>query len=224
MAIVAFVAAWQQHVTTASALNHPSIALPNSLLEHARTAVYVVTESTLVTVALLSIIWRIRGNIDRWEPGQWIALLTTVDFAWHVFSTSVSLMIARDHRVWWYMGPFLWWELTKSLVFATRFSFLGYLESESRTWRIAFWTLAAYELFQITNCIALIYENWNDSTQVLTDWTLEAIMSSTTPALIVRHTVVAIAAALNLRWGKRLSWAHWAAIVAWLSQFAIMFW
>jgi len=223
MAIAALIAAWQRHVTSTTAVNHPSVALPTSLLDHVQTAIFVVTEATLVTVALLSIVWKIRGNVDRWEPGQWIALLATTELTWHVFSTEVAQAIDRNHLVWWGNWT-LWWGFAKSLAFALVFSFLGYIENESRSWRIAFWVLALFELFLVTSCLSLIYENWKDSTFALPDWTSEAIMSSTTPALAIRHAVVAIAAALNLRWGKRFSWAHWAAIVAWLGQFVVMFW
>jgi hypothetical protein len=200
------------------------VALPNSLLDYARSAIYVVTEATLVTVALLSIVWKICGNVSRWEPGQWIALLATVEFAWHVFNNSVAEVINRDHLGWWYRWSSLWWDLTKSLAFTATFATLGYLEKESRSWRIAFWVLAFFELFVATSCLALIYENWADSSFSLPAWTLEAIIASTTPTLIIRHAVVAIAAGLNLGWGQRLSWAHWAAIVAWLGQFVVIFW
>jgi hypothetical protein len=223
MAIATLVAAWQRHVTSTTAINHPSVALPTSLFDHVQTAIYVVTEATLVTVALLSIVWKVRGNVDRWEPGQWLALLATVEVVWHIFRTEVVQAIDRDHLIWW-SNWFLWWDLAKSLVFASAFLFLGYIEIESRAWRIAFWILALFELFQITSCLSLIYENWNDSTFALPDWTWEAIMSSTTPALVIRHAVVAIAAALNLRGKKRFSWTHWTAIVAWLGQFVVMFW
>lgn len=223
MAIAALIAAWQQHVTSTTALNYSSVALPTSLLDHVQTTIFVVTEATLATVALLSTVWKIRGNVDRWEPGQWIALLATIEFVWHVFNTEVAQAIGRDHLIWWSNWS-LWWDLAKSLTFASAFSFLGYIENESRSWRITFWVLALFELFLVTSCLSLLYETWNDSTFALPDWTSEAIMSSTTPALVIRHGVVAIAAALNLRWGKRFSWAHWTAIVAWLGQFVVMFW
>lgn len=223
MAIAALIAAWQQHVTSTTTLNHPSVALPTSLLNHVQTAIFVVTEATLATVALLSIVWKIRGNVGRWEPGQWIALLATTELAWHVFSSEVAQAIDRNYLVWWGNWT-LWWDFAKSLVFALAFSFLGYIESESRPWRIAFWILALFELLLITSYLSLIYENWDDSTLALQGWTWEALMSATAPALVIRHAVVAIAAALNLRWGKRFGWAHWTAIVAWLGQFDVMFW
>ena len=130
MAIAALIAAWQRHVTSTTALSHPSVALPISLLDHVQTAIFVVTEATLVTVALLSIVRKVRGNVDRWEPGQWLALLATVEIAWHVFSTEVAQAIDRSQLFWWGNWT-LWWDFAKSLVFALAFSFLGYIECDS---------------------------------------------------------------------------------------------
>jgi hypothetical protein len=175
-------------------------------------ALYCIWTAGLITVAACALRWRWRGDAARLEPGEWIAIISASQSIVQIlFGSWLTIQFESPDRVaatvaleW-----LTWCGVVLELGWAIVLVYLAWTKSETRSWRVAFASLA---ISQLTGPVThFIY--WSPLVSYLPGWDLLL-------AIVVVYSVISwssaiavcVAAIIDFRHGRLRRWTHWCAV------------